>query len=119
MQPTISQTQLVAIYNKQPDINISMLYMLAYPQIQKIAAGCGYVVAMQGNSQSNDLSYVAVPWIEDVLSEEAFINRVLEFFEPLNGVTLEQPELKPHGRKVWAICTSIGLCFDISVMPRL
>lgn len=77
------------------------------------ARECGWAVAVHG-SMERDLDIVAVPWIEQALDENAFVEAVREAVaEELNGQCFVsdrkpdskelQPTIKPNGRHSYTL----------------
>lgn len=100
----------------------TFVYLAAWPIIQEIGHLNGYSMAIQGTIK-HDLDLLATPWTEEAISAEELISKIYERYSTYDteqfGRDLIGPEKKPHGRLAWMITCGAGLCFDISVMPRI
>lgn len=94
---------------------------LAVP-LQELARRVGYNLIVHG-SLARDIDMVAVPWTEDAISAELFVDLFEETIRNLDTSPAEEihptqgPTIKPHGRRAWSIHVQ-GTYFDLSVMPR-
>jgi len=94
--------------------------------LRYVALRYGYAICVHG-SLKRDIDLVAIPWRETATNAEALIQALTKTTEHIVGIARERPhdrspEVKPHGRKAWAIYLSHlddGPYLDISVMPRL
>jgi hypothetical protein len=93
-------------------------YLYVLPWLQEIADKHGYALALHG-SMARDLDVVAVPWTDEASKAEDLIENVLEELRPYGAPHghVKGPDLRPHGRKAWAIQFGNGPYLDISVMP--
>ena len=84
----------------------------------------GYALALHG-SMARDADIVAIPWAEDAVGRDEFIEKMKELckrymFCDGERCTIEKaPEKKPHGRVAYSILLGGGMYVDLSVMPRL
>jgi len=95
------------------------LYTLAYPEIKTWARKLGYAIAIHG-SMIRDFDVIAIPWSEDAVDAETFINslsKLLSIYADSDEI-IHGPERKPHGRLAWTIPMGTGMVLDVSVMPR-
>jgi hypothetical protein len=98
----------------------ALVFASALPQLQEIARGHGYALAVHG-SMATDLDLIAVPWVREGVSDEATLIEALRV--AIGGTIREQdahPDLKPHGRNAYSIYCNQGWgpYLDVSVMPR-
>lgn len=92
------------------------LYSHRLAEIQEIAKGSGYAIAVHGSMQ-RDLDLIAVPWTDEAVDAKRLVARFCSLMGLECGGVLN-PEPRPHGRLVWTLMMG-GACFmDLSVMPR-
>lgn len=117
--------------NREPSRAVVFCHIL--PRLLNVARRHGYALGVHG-SMATDMDLIAVPWIENASSEETLIEAIrieVDGFisSKYNDIDLsmrglENPCLKPHGRRAWSIYfheTEVGWgpYLDISVMPRV
>lgn len=95
---------------------LPVAFTMIYAQLVAVARECGYALALHG-SMGRDLDLIAIPWVEDALSAEELVARIMacsaafrESRWPIND--------KPHGRRSWVMHLGGGPYIDLSIMPR-
>lgn len=99
--------------NREPIKGANMFYMWRLQGIQELCRKLGYCVAVHG-SLNYDLDLVAIPWVEDAVSDEELIQAICDF---IGGSCADQGSDKPHGRRAYIISFGGGPHIDLSVMP--
>jgi hypothetical protein len=112
------------------DVSPAATYVSMIPPLTIAAREVGYALAVHG-SMGRDLDLVAVPWIEEAVSAEQLIMRLLSACGYAGGHVVHRderkdlsqgngdlPGIKPHGRRAWSIHFQNGMYLDVSVMPR-
>lgn len=103
--------------NKPLSSLMPALYSHRLAEIQGIARGSGYAIAVHGSMQ-RDLDLIAVPWSSDAVDGKRLVVRFCNLL-CLECDHLLKPSKMAHGRLVWTLMMG-GNCFmDLSVMPRL
>lgn len=103
--------------DKEPASLMPALYSHRLAEIQDIARGSGYAIAVHGSMQ-RDLDLIAVPWVERPVDPKRLVARLCSLLN-LECGGLMNPEQRPHGRLVWTLMMG-GACFmDLSVIPPL
>ena len=93
-------------------------YMVGiYPELAAVARDLGYALTLHGSLQ-RDLDVVAVPWREDAVPTLDLVRALGEVFDLEPNHSIDQPEIKPHGRLAWTLPLWWGAYIDLSVMPR-
>lgn len=101
--------------NKELPSLMPALYSHRLAEIQSIARGSGYAIAVHGSMQ-RDLDLIAVPWVDWAVSPKMLVARMCSLLN-LSCDQLTNPEKRCHGRLVWTLMMG-GTCFmDLSVMP--
>lgn len=102
------------------DAKIAPAFTCLYPVIARVTRRCSYALAVHG-SMDRDFDLIAIPWTDDAVDPHVLVKAVLDEFGHTAYLSLPQrdPVLKPHGRLVWSLALSGGVCVDFGVMPRL
>ncbi len=94
------------------------LYATILPVLVEAARSRGYALAIHG-TLSRDLDLVAVPWVDDAVPAEDLVQAIarLVAWTRDDGLLVQGPEPKPHGRRAWTIPLCGDAFVDLSVMP--
>lgn len=94
---------------------LPVAFTLLYARLLHVARDCGYTLALHG-SMRRDLDLIAVPWIEEAVTAEELVSRIMASSSSFGRKT-ESAVCKPHGRRCWILHLGGGPYIDLSVMP--
>ena len=93
-------------------------YARVYTKIRCLAWSHGYAACLHG-SFTRDLDVVLIPWTEQATDPVSVIRSVADVCD-LRILNLNDPGVKPHGRKAWTLLfqgAGDPRWVDLSVMP--
>ena len=84
--------------------NNATFWVFRLPELRKIAAECGWAIAIHG-SLVHDLDLMAMPWVEEHTTADELAQRFTDINEPKWRRPYEKskPGDKPNGRIVYTI----------------
>lgn len=99
--------------------NNAIFWIFRLPDIRKVAAECGWAIAIHG-SVVHDLDLMAMPWVEEHTSADELAERLARvvvsencYREPVKS----KPGDKPNGRIVYTIFAG-DTYIDMNVIDR-
>ena len=98
--------------------NNATFWIFQLPEIRKIAAECGWAVAIHG-SVVHDLDLMAMPWVEEHTTADELAQRLTDINQPNYRRPYEKskPGDKPNGRIVYTIFMG-GTYIDMNVIEN-
>jgi hypothetical protein len=99
-------------------------YPMALAIARYVGARCGYAICEHGSRQ-RDFDLVAVPWTDEAVSAEDFIEALRAEFKHWDVIAMHAdgdhplPRKLPHGRLCWPFHFGGGPYLDLAVMPRV
>lgn len=96
--------------------NNAIFWIFKYPEYRKIAAECGWAIAIHG-SAVHDLDLMAMPWVENHTTADELAQRLTDTEQPNYRRPYEKskPGDKPNGRIVYTIFVG-GTYIDMNVI---
>lgn len=93
-------------------------YAELLPIIRSVARAFGYAIGVHG-SGARDLDLIAVPWVNDAVAPEEFVEALRL---AVDGHVGQEPVVRPHGRRGWIIRLLTNnpdatLHIDLSITP--
>ena len=103
---------------KKLEDNNAIFWIFKFPEYRKIAAECGWAIAIHG-SAVHDLDLMAMPWVEEHTSADELAQRLTDTEQPNFRRPYEKskPGDKPNGRIVYTIFTG-GTYIDMNVIEH-